>query len=256
MSTMRPGVPTATSHPSRSVLTSPPTSVPPTKRPAEIVGSLRFVAKDAKKSRVCSARSRTGSNTIALGVRPPCLRSPSFPPAPFVFACVAFVDRPPEDAVDDPRAREPFIVIKFPSARATPSWPGGGGYAHGACPKFTTHSAFFRHTAGNSARPFMDAGIENAADSSSPDVSPEPRPEQSRPLIEKLTTPATRSTEHPTTSPAPKGSPNVSNVPPCDFFPVPPNPNECESVPRPSSDPATVLHPHRTKPSSLTVISK
>mmetsp|Transcript_3276 Transcript_3276/g.13321 ORF Transcript_3276/g.13321 Transcript_3276/m.13321 type:complete len:254 (-) Transcript_3276:546-1307(-) len=253
MSTMRPGVPTATSHPSRNVLTSLPTSVPPTKRPAEIVGSLRFVAKDAKKSRVCSARSRAGSNTIALGVRP-CLRSPSVP-APFVFACVAFVDRPPEDAVDDPRAPGPFILTKFRSARATPSWPGGGAYSHGACPKFTTHSAFFRHTAGNSAWPFMDAGIVNA-DSSSPDVLPEPRPEQSRPLIEKLTTPATRSTEHPTTSPAPKGSPNVSNLPPCDFVPVPPNPNERESVPRPSSDPATVLHPHRTKPSSTTVISK
>jgi hypothetical protein len=43
------------------------------------------------------------------------------------------------------------------------------------------------------------------------------------------------------------GSPKSSNCRACDFFPVPPKPNPCWSVPR-LSDAPTVDHPHRHSP--------
>mmetsp|Transcript_1560 Transcript_1560/g.6940 ORF Transcript_1560/g.6940 Transcript_1560/m.6940 type:complete len:216 (-) Transcript_1560:782-1429(-) len=150
MSMIRPGVPVATSHPAFNALTSLETSVPPTKSPHWIAGSPRWRLNERKNSCVCSARSRAGSNTIAFGVRTRLSVSSSS----VVTALSEF---------EDPTRNSPG------PAADTPLYPpGGGSNRHGAAPKFTEHSAFFRHSAGNSACRFSRFGISNAAPTSSP----------------------------------------------------------------------------------------
>mmetsp|Transcript_5000 Transcript_5000/g.21244 ORF Transcript_5000/g.21244 Transcript_5000/m.21244 type:complete len:299 (+) Transcript_5000:2773-3669(+) len=263
-STTRPGVPTATSHPAPFLSTSvcaffesrPPP--PPTNSAVPTFGEERCVANDSKNEHVCSASSRVGSTIRARGVRGDEAETVSTGTSVGTMTSSSSSSSSPETHCPS-------------AARAIAPNPLGGGCLNASpleFPNRNTHSAFFRHTAGNSAVPearffffsFFSENFPKTAIGSNRNATPS-TPSTAFPFLKKEMTPSSQSSAHPTTSPfayaTPPPSPgNASNAPACDFFPVPPYPHDFLSVPRASSFfESLALHPTRTRPSSVTSAS-